>query len=227
MKFIRGMVYPNASSGGRGFAWRMKWTYEFWGFCINAPSSPTIPGGFAATNGTVLPANFTGGTSLLASGTDGTHVAVSGDQVSGDCLFTAASAPFTASMVGKILVMWIPGSTSSEDSMYIITRVVSNTQVIINVNTGGFPNPTTKHPSMNARSGVYYRVVDMETGASSLFNAAGNGNFMVLTTDAGSINPGQASSQIQLSQLGTDQSATMGVGISGTGSFNGASLTIT
>lgn len=228
MKFIRGMVYPNANAGGRGVAWRMKWTYEFWGFCINGTASPTIPGGFASNNGTVLPTNFTGGTSLMASGTDGSHVAVSGDLVSGDCLFTTtSSAPFSPTMAGKMLVMWVPNSNSSEDSMYIISRVVSSNQIIVNINTGGFPNPTTKHPSMNARSGVVYRVVDMETGSDALATSAGNGNFMILQTDAPSINPGQANSQIQIANLGTNTSATLGVGISGTGSWSGVPLTIT
>ena len=220
------MVYPNAGSGGRGIAWRMKWTYEFWGFCISAPNSATVPGGFAPVNGTVLPTNFTGGTSLLLSGTDGYHPAVAGDQFSGDCLFSSPSASFTPSMVGRIIAIWVPGSNSSEDSLYLISRVLSSTQIIININSGGTPNPVTKHPSMTARTGVYYRVLDMETGASALFNAAGNGNYMVFQTDASSINPGQANSQIQITQLGTDQGASMGVGISGTGNWAGNSLTL-
>lgn len=221
------MVYPNAASGGRGIAWRMKWTYEFWGFCIWAPNSTTVPGGFAATNGTVLPTNFTGGTSLLATGTDGYHPAVSGDLFGGDCLFSSPSATFTPGMAGRIIAIWVPGSNSSEDSLYLISRVISSTQIVINVNSGGTPNPTTKHPSMTARTGVFYRILDMETGAASLFNAAGNGNYMVFQTDAGTVNPGQANSQIQIVQLGIDQNAAMGAGISGTGNWAGNSLVLT
>lgn len=233
MKFIRGMIYPNANSGGRGASWRLKWTYEFWGFCINGTSSLTVPGGFAATNGVVMPTNFTGGTSLMASGSDGSHPAVSGDLFSGDMVFTSASASFSPTMVGKALVIWKPNSNSSEDSIYVITRVLNSTQLMVNINTGGTPNITTKHPSMTARTNVNYRVVDMETGATA---GVVNGGFMVLETDASSINVGQANSQIYLnhqaethqntSNYGNTVSAWLGVGIGGSGSWSGATSTV-
>jgi hypothetical protein len=227
MKFIRGMIYPNANSGGRGIPWRTKWIYEFWGFCVNGTSSLTVPGGFAPVNGVNYPANFTGGTSLLASGSDGSHPAVTGNLFSGDCLFTAASAPFTLAMTGKSLVMWKPNSNSSEDSIYTITRVVSSTQVIININTGGTPDPVSKHPTMSARTGVNYRVVDLEVGSNAGYVA---GSFLVLQTDASSINPGQGNSQIQFTHgnhtfdLGRSD---LIMGISGTGSWNGNTLSVT
>lgn len=225
MKFIRGMIYPNANSGGRGWQWRLKWAYEFWGFCVNGTSSLTIPGGMASNNGVNMPANFTGGTSLMASGTDGSHPIVDGTLFSGDCVFTAqSSTPFTTAMVGKILVIWKPNSNSSEDSMYLITALVSSSQVMININTGGTPNATTKHPSMTARTGVNYRVVDMETGSAF---ANMNGAHIVLQTDASSINPGQANSQIQFTLKGTDQSATCDIALSGTASWNGSTSTVT
>lgn len=233
MKFIRGMIYPNANSSGRGVSWRLKWTYEFWGFCINGIADPLVPGGFAATNGVVMPTNFTGGTSLMAYGTDGSHPAISGDYFSGDCVFTSASATFTPSMVGKALVMWKPNSNSSEDSIYVITRVLNSNQLVININTGGTPNATTKHPSMTARTGVYYRVVDMETGATA---GISNGAFMVLQTDAPSINVGQANSQIVLnhqaethantSNYGNGVSAWCGVGLGCSGAWDGTTLSI-
>jgi len=201
MKFIRGLIYPEANFGnGRGTPYRMKWFYEFWGFCVNGTASTTVPGGFAANNGVVMPTNFTGGTSLMASGTDGSHPAISGELFSGDCIFTAnASSPFTIDMVGKALVMWKPNSDSSEDSIYLITRVLSPTQIQININTGGIPNATTKHPSMTARTNVNYRVVDMYTGFLALYSqSVQGGKYMVIDTDASSINPGQANSKIQL-----------------------------
>lgn len=228
------MIYPNPNSGGRGICWRMKWTYEFWGFCINGGTSVTVPNGFAV-NGINLPINFTDGTSLMASGTDGAHTAVSGDLFSGDCVFTSASATFTTSMVGKALVIWKPNSGSSEDSIYVITQVLNATQLMFNANTGGTPNPTTKHPSMNARTGVNYRVVDMVAGANAGYK---NGMFMVLQIDeADTINPGQDNSQIFFNQqaethantsnYGDGASAWQGVGLSGTGSWDGTPLSIT
>lgn len=234
------MIYPNANSTGslgRGVTWRLKWIYEFWGFCINGTASPTVPGGFAANNGTVLPTDFTGGTSLMASGTDGSYPNVSGDLFSGECLFTSPSATFTIAMTGKALVIWKPGSTSSEDSIYVITRVINSTQLMININTGGSPNPTTKHPSMTARTGVCYRVVDMAVGHEAMANggAAALGSFMILELDAASINTNQGNvqgiSQIQLinSTPGNTNgfASNLGVALGGSGQWSGSSLSIT
>lgn len=235
MKFVRGLIYPSANFGqGRDSPWRMKWMYEFWGFCINGTASLTVPGGLAANNGTNMPVNFTNGTSLLASGSDGYHPDVPGNLFSGDCIFTAqSSAPFTASMVGKLLVMWVPNSDSSMDSIYLITQVISSTQIMVNINTGGIPDPTTKHPSMTTRSGVNYRVVDPEVGALAGYFP---GAFIVIQTAASLINPGQANSQIQFTQGGPGQGGFSGlagsnaqllVGMSGTGSWNGTTFTAT
>jgi hypothetical protein len=236
MKFIRGLIYPNANAGGRGVAWRLKWIYEFWGFCVNGTSSTTVPGGFATPNGVVAPADFTGGTSLMASGTDGSHPAVSGNLFSGDCVFTSASANFTVAMAGKALVIWKPNSDSSEDSIYVITRVISSTQLMININTGGTPNASTKHPSMTARTSVNYRVVDMEAGSNSLTSpASAQGTFLVLNLDAASVNPGQGNaqgqSQIQLVHTSrgslNDTWQSFGLSWGGTGLWNGSSLSVT
>jgi len=227
MKFIRGMIYPNVNAGGRSIPWHMKWDYEFWGFCVNGTSSLTVPGGFASLNGTNFPANFTAGTSLLTSGSDGSHPVVTGDLFSGECVFTAlSSTPFTTAMVGKALVMWKPNSDSSEDSIYIITQLINSSQIMININTGGTPNATTKHPSMTARTGVNYRVVDMETGANAFTGLLGA--HMVFQMDASSVNPGQANSQILFYWRGNSgQGLPMGIGISGTGSWNGNTFSVT
>ena len=237
MKFIRGMIYPNANfNQGRGTAWRLKWIYEFWGFCVNGTASTTVPGGFASNNGVVMPTNFTDGTSLMASGVDGSHPAITGDLFSGECVFTSASANFTIAMTGKALVMWKPNSDSSEDSIYVITRVINSNQLQININSGGIPNASTKHPSMTARTGVNYRVVDMETGASALYaGVTGLGNFLVLELDADSVNPGQGNaqgnSQIQLTNSSrgalNDNSSNFSVGFGGSGLWSGNSLSIT
>jgi hypothetical protein len=237
MKFIRGLIYPNANFGqGRGVSWRLKWTYEFWGFCVNGTSSVTVPGGFA-NNGLVFPTDFTGGTSLMASGTDGSHPAVSGDLFSGDCVFTSASANFTVSMTGKALVMWKPSSNSSEDSIYLITRVINSNQLMININTGGTPNPSTKHPSMTARTNVNYRVVDMEVGQQSLTTSSASvlGSFMVLNLQASNVNTGQGNvqgiSQLQLTLASrgfvSDSSHSFGISWGGTGLWDGTPTSIT
>lgn len=238
MHFIRGMIYPNPNSPGsigRGMTWRMKWIYEFWGFCVNGTASTTTPGGFASNNGVVFPTDFTGGTSLMAHGTDGYHPVASGDLFSGDLVFTSMSATFTNAMVGKALVMWKPNSNSSEDSIYLITRVINSNQLLININTGGTPNPSTKHPSMTARSGVNYRVVDMVAGHEAATVTSALGSFMVLELDAASVNPGQGNaqgkSQIQFVSnsrgSGSDFGTNFWIGFGGSGQWIGSPLSIT
>lgn len=232
MKFIRGLIYPNPNSSGRGWVWRLKWAYEFWGFCVNGTSSLTVPGGFA-NNGVNFPTNFTNGTSLMTSGSDGSHPVVAGNQFSGDCVFTSASGSFTSAMVGKALVMWKENSDSSEDSIYLITQVLSSTQIIININTGGTPHVTTKHPSMTVRTNVNFRVVDMVTGSDAGYV---NGAFLVFQMDASSINPGQGNSQFSTTiQWDTSANAAstngnaaslIAAGLSGSGSWNGNTLTV-
>jgi len=208
MKFIRGLIYPNPNTNGTGLYWRLKWIYEFWGFCVNGGASTTVPGGFAANNGIIFPTNFTDGTSLLASGVDGSTSVVTGDNFDGECIFTSPSATFTTDMIGKALVIWKPNSDSSEDSIYLITTVLNSNQIVFNANTGGTPNPSTKHPTMSARTGINYRVVDMFAG----FNAAAAYGFgLVLNFDADSINSGQGNidghSQVFLGSFGTTSGA--------------------
>jgi hypothetical protein len=239
-KFVRGLIYPNATGPFKGIYWRLKWMYEFWGFCINGTSDPLTPGGFATPNGVIMPPNFTGGTSLLAYGTDGSHPAVPGNLFSGDCLFTAqSSTPFNTSMVGKALVIWKPGSTSSEDSIYNINRVISPNQILININTGGIPDPTTKHPSMTARNNVCYRVVDMEIGFNAASVSSNFGSSLIFNFDAASINPGQGNasgiSQMQLTSFHDNSSAvfssphtaSLSVSFGGSGSWAGNSFSVT
>lgn len=185
--------------------------------------------GCSGGTGTMFTGNNVTSSSLLTIGSDGYHAATTGDLFSGDCLFTAqTTAPFTASMVGKLITIWKPNSDSSEDSVYQITRVVNSNQIIFNCNTGGTPDPATKHPIMTTRSSVNYRVIDIEVGASAGYFA---GAYMVFETAASTINPGQANSQFQFTQGGTTGAAGSNspglFGLSGTGSWNGTSFTVT
>lgn len=195
------MIYPNTNTGGMGVIWRFKWMYEFWGFAINGNADAINPGGFAQV---IFPTNFTGGTSLMTSGSDGYHNAVLGNQVSGDCdFFTQSSSPFTPSMVGKAITIWVPGSGSSQDSVYLISRVVSGNHLVFNCNTGATPDPVTKHPTMAFRTGVYYRVSDMQAALNAGAVSNNFGSSLVFNINGSLINPGQGNaqgiSQLQLS----------------------------
>lgn len=193
LHFIRGLIYPNTNAGGLGIIWRFKWMYEMWGFAINGNADPINPGGFAQV---IFPVNFTGGTTLLANGSDGYHNAVLGNQVSGDCdFFTASTSQFTPSMVGKAITIWVPGSGSSQDSVYLVSRVVTGNHLVFNCNTGGTPDPVTKHPTMAARTNVYYRVVDMQAALNAGAVSNNFGSSLIFNINGSLINPGQGNAQ--------------------------------
>ncbi len=214
-KFVRGLVHTLSGSPTSAF-YNLKFIYEFWGFCVNGAASLTVPGGFAATTPVSMPANFTGGTSLLASGSDGATTATITTSYSGDAIFTSASAPFLSTMVGKILVTWKAASGSSEDSMYLITEFISTSQVKININTGGTPDPTTLHSSLTTRSSINFRVIDPTVAAAT--DTAG---YIVIQLDPTGINTGQNNSQVQFRRAAANQlAATM----SGTGSWTGSAF---
>jgi hypothetical protein len=131
----------------------------------------------------------------------------------------------TTNMVGKALIIWKPNSGTSEDSMYVITAVIGNNQLKISLNTGGTPDPTTLHPSFAQRSNINYRVVSLEAG----FTASGiaQGNYITLQFNPSSvgINPGQANSQVQLSNISGGGS--MGIIMSPGGNWNGITFPVT
>lgn len=237
LHFVRGLIYPNPNSGGLGIVWRFKWMYEMWGFAINGNADAINPGGFAQV---IFPTNFTGGVNLLASGSDGYHNATNPAQVSGDCdFFTQSSAPFTPSMVGKAITIWVPGSGSSQDSVYLISRVVSGNHLVFNCTTGGTPDPTTKHPSMIFRTGVYYRVNDMYAATNAGFVQNNFGSSLVFNVNGALINPGQGNaqgfSQIQFSTWHSNQGFVFNnpswedvqVTFGGSGQWNGSTTSIT
>lgn len=237
LHFVRGMIYPNTNTGGMGIIWRFKWMYEMWGFAINGNADPINPGGFAQV---IFPTNFTGGTSLLASGSDGYHNAVLGNQVSGDCdFFTSSSAPFTPSMAGKAITIWVPGSNSSQDSVYLISRVVSGSHLIFNCNTGGTPDPITKHPTMSARTGVYYRVSDMQAALNAGAVTNNFGSSLVFNVNGAAVNPGQGNaqgfSQVQFSTYHSNSTfifnnptwEDMQITFGSSGQWNGTTFTVT
>jgi len=220
-KFCRALPYSIAgTSVARDALFVTKAAYEFWCYCVNGGSSPTTPGGLAATTPTTLPAAFleNSPTILMASGTNGVTT-------NGSVVFTSAGASFSASMAGKYLVVWDPTTpTSTEDSIYQISTVPSATTLELIVNSGGSPDPSTLKPRLTARSGLRYRIVDM---ASSI-NAAGlaTGQYMVWQMTPHSGNPGQANSQVQWFARTISTSWTqIGLSVSPGGTWTGSAFT--
>lgn len=130
----------------------------------------------------------------------------------------------TTNMTGKLLVIWKPGSQSSEDAMYIINSVIGNNQLKISLNTGGTPDPVTLHPSFNQRSNINYRVVD--AGAAGYDSGIANQNYITLQFNPGAIglNAGQANSQVQVSHGG---GGSIQMNMSPGGNWNGITFPVT
>jgi len=221
IKFLRTLTISTGVSNAVRVAHMMKLMYEFWGFCINGGASLTVPGGFAATTPTNMPANFTAGTSLLASGSDGYSNATTVFRYDGYTHFyTASSAPFTAGMVGKQIVTWKAGSGSSEDSVYNIIAFISTNEIVLNINSGGTPSAIDGYkPSFSARSAINYRIIDIQLGAA----ATSDGNYFVMQLDPTGINAGQANSQIKFT-IATSNTV-MNAQISPAGTWNGSAFT--
>jgi len=189
----------------------LKFMYEFWGYCVNGGTSLSAPGGLAATTPSSCVTNALEGTSVLASGTDGETTTGSSD-------FTSSSATFTSSMVGKHLVVWDPGSGSQEDSIYRILGLVDAHTVKLLPFSGGAPSMIAQQQvGLTTRTGLRFRVVDMNAGASVM----SDGDYIVFQTDASSVNTGQADTQFQFFLRG---SLGVGVVVSPGGTWSGSAF---
>lgn len=190
MKFMRGIDFHTAALVQMDGAFLLKLIYEFWCYCINGGAGATTPGGLAATTPSTMQANFIGGTSLLASGSDGQTT------LDSDVLYASSSTPFTSNMNGKHVVLWSPSSGSSEDAIYPITRVTDTSHIRLDVNKGGTPASVTLRPHLTARTGLYYRVIDLYTAAAAVTDTTSRYFVMQMTPPAGNV--GQANSQVQM-----------------------------
>jgi hypothetical protein len=214
-KFVRACDWTYTSGVSHLFNSTLRLVYEMWCYCVNGGSSTTTPGGVAsAAPYQNFPANYFEGTSVLATGTDGTT------SVSSAQLFSSASASFTSAMVGKHLVVWKPGSDSSDDSIYPIRAVPNANTLIVESRCGGTPHPVTLRPGFTDKSGVHYRIIDLGV-VQPLVPA--NGNFIVFQTTASLFNAGQANTQFQI--LYRAGGATNGLIVSPAGTWNGSAFT--
>lgn len=219
-KFVKAHITTAAVTNVTAMRWHHKLMYEFWGFCINGDDSLLQPRGFAPLSGVLFPAGWqSGSTVLLASGSDGTTQ-------DGMPFFTAPSINWqSGSYVGKHLVTWKSGSISTDDSIYLITQVVTSSQIRIDVNNGATPYTGSLHPSMTARNNINFRVIDF-AAATSLpgFTADADGLVLCLSAaylvNSGQVVP-QARTRIRTS-VGTNVPQTS-ITLSSSGSWTPAS----
>lgn len=171
-----------------------KLLYEFWGFCINGGNSLFQPGGMANLS---FPSGFQSGSSvLLAQGNDGSTQF-------GTDVFSSLGANFSAvnsgSLIGKYLVTWVPGSDSTDDSVYFIKSVEDSNSIRVDVNSGG-TRRLGNHSCFWDRHNIKWRIVDI-IGATKL-SGSWNGSYMVLNLgSAPKINQDQRISQVQVMHL--------------------------
>lgn len=188
-KFLRAHQIPASTHSE---SWIFRVLFEFWGFCVNGSNDLVNPGlgAFAPVSG-VYQIPWTTQTGLLNSGSDGFT------QNGMPFFNTVAQNVFSASWVGKYLVTWQSGSTSTDDSIYLITQWIGSGSVRVNVANGGTPFGTARHPSFTARTNINYRVVDIN--ASAQFGLTSQQSALICQfSDAGNVNPGQLNSQAAL-----------------------------
>lgn len=224
-KFLRAFeIQPTPSNGTDGsmsLIWRL--VLEFWGFCVNGSNDLVNPGLGSVPTGsfTNLPGGWlTGSTVLLKSGSDGTTSA-------GLPYFNVTgSQPFSPNLVGKWLTTWQSGSTSTDDSIYLITQWLNSSSIVLDVTYGGTSiGPSGSVPQLTSRNNINYRVVDYVAAA-----AAGapysNGQYVVFQFPrANQVNVGQVNSQWQLlGRSANSNISQMKVVLSPSGSWNGSAF---
>lgn len=214
-KFVRGLDFTGQTIADDCWQACIRFIYEFWGYCINGTSSLTTPGGMpSATPFQTFPTNHFEGTSVLATGNDGVTSASSAQT------FGSASATFTSALVGKHIVLWKPGSDSTDDSIYPIRAVPNANTLILESRCGGTPDPVSLKLGFTDRSSINYRIIDL---AVVFALTPADGSYLVLQMDGPSVNVGQANSQIQLIKRTTGQQ--WGFVLSPNGSWTGGSFT--
>jgi len=198
--------------------------YEFWGFCVNGGQSLTVPGGFAATNGVSFPSGFQSGSStLLATGSDGSTTF-------GTDVFRSTTVDFvngfSGSLIGKYLVTWTPGGSSTDDSVYLIKSVEDRSHIRVDVNSGG-TRRRGNHAYFTDRSSIMFRIVDI-LQAARLAGWQDGHHLIMQFAGAPLVNPGQLAPQVrfvhhtQSSGPNTGQEGDFGVIVSPSGSWNGS-----
>lgn len=214
-KFVRALDFTGQTIADDCWQACIRFVYEFWGYCINGTSALTTPGGMpSATPFQTFPTNHFEGTSVLATGSDGVTSASSAQT------FGSASGAFTSALVGKHLVIWKPGSDSTDDSIYPIRAVPNANTLIVESRCGGTPDPVSLKLGFTDRTAINYRIIDL---AVVFALTPADGSYLVLQMDGPSVNVGQANSQIQLIKRVTGQQ--WGFVLSPNGTWTGGSFT--
>lgn len=173
------------------------------------------------TNGTgsMSTGGSIGSSSLLTYGNDGYTDVTTVFRQDGYASFYSPSNRFHPNMVGKALVAWKQGSTSTDDSIYLIQSYISPNELIVDVNNGGTPSPADGYrPAFTARTSINYRVVDVQIAGASTSDT----QYMIFQFDPSNVNVGQANSQIRFNIALSNLSLTAQMSPGGT--WNGSAF---
>jgi hypothetical protein len=204
--------------------WILRMVYEFWGFCINGDNGLVAPGLGSMANSQAtgsylnMPVGWESGSNvLLASGSDGTTSA-------GLPYFNVTgSNPFPPTVAGKWLTMWQSGSTSTDDSIYLITKWNSSSSITLDPTYGGTPlGPSGSIPQLTTRSNINYRVIDY-FAAGSLAGYTFGQNLVIQFSSAPDVNPGSALCQAKIAGggVGFTSFSQLNITLSASGSWDG------
>lgn len=216
-KFLRSH-YVSFINNLSSYLYRFKITYEFWGFCVNGSNDLRNPGGFAATNPFNLPAGFESG-SLYASGSDGiTHL--------GEQFFSSSTGNFSENAVGRHLICWKSGSSSTDDSIYRVTQFINSGVLRVNTFEGGTPYPPANNaPYFTERDNINFRLVDIDQTVTDIFSLP-SGSYMVFEFQAANdVNEGQINPQIKMGNYDNGSRREFRFHLSPSGSWNGTGFT--
>lgn len=215
-KFVRSHFVKSTISARKALAWEMKLMYEFWGFCVNGDNDLTgavgAAKGFASIS---MPSGFQSG-SLLVSGSDGvTHI--------GMPFFSSSSGVFTSAHVGSHLVTWKSGSSSTDDSIYEITKYIDANTVRVDTRSGGTPYVSSSNePKFEERSSINFRVVNLDTTNALTYTS---GQYMVMNMlGAPDVNAGADIAQVKIGYVIGSQIA-LRLWLSPSGSWTGSTFT--
>lgn len=216
-KFVKAHVVNTSISNASAMRWLHKLMYEFWGFCINGDNDLLKPRGFAPMSGVLFPELWQSGTAvLLASGSDG-------QTIDGMPFFTANSINWTSSsLLGKWLVTWKSGSTSTDDSIYPITQIVNSSTIRVDVNCGATPYTASMRPSFTTRNFINFRVVDFNASVNLSGFTTDNDGLVLCLSGAYLVNSGQINSQCR-TRIRTTLNAGVGIELSSSGTWTPAS----
>lgn len=222
-KFVRAHFINTSQSTSAALRWTFKLIYEFWGFCVNGTDDLKVPGGFASSGSVapvsgavIFPSGFqSGSTVLLKSGTDGMTDL-------GQPFFNTVNPIFSSTYVGKHIVAWKSGSTSSDDSIYEIKQWINSSSVRVFVGQGGTPFTGSLKPGFTTRTNINYRIIDFNA-AANLVGSTTNDGLVLQFNGAGLVNTGQLNSQCRLRQNTTN----MSIVLSPSGSWTPISGTFT